>query len=118
MQTSREYQLAIRARKIAQLSREMYQIDPEASEDLGQSITSITDMFEQFAGPEQPAPARFADSTEATEFVEQLQKMLADPRLAHWCKETDYNFCTNVASQLTEAKNAVDWLISNLDEAC
>lgn len=63
-------------------------------------------------------PTRFADSTEATEFVEQLQKMLQDPRLAQWCQATDYNFCTDAAKHLFEAKKSFTATIDELDNAC
>lgn len=63
-------------------------------------------------------PTRFADAIEATEFLEQLQKMLHDPRLLQWCKSSDYTFCSNAENPLVDAQNAFAEVIRELDEAC
>ncbi len=48
-------------------------------------------------------PVEFEDSAEATDFMETLQGMLEDPRLADWAKITDTNFGTRSAGLLAKA---------------
>jgi len=50
----------------------------------------------------------FQDSVEATEFLEKLQSMLHDPRLAQWVKDTDDNFNTDACQHLSHAKEGFD----------
>lgn len=60
----------------------------------------------------------FESSIEATEFVEQLQKMLNDPRLAQWCAATDHNFDTLSSHPLAAAQHALSLMSRELDKAC
>lgn len=45
----------------------------------------------------------FNDSTEATEFLDALDKMLNDPRLVDWVKQTDENYGTSASAKLKNA---------------
>lgn len=60
----------------------------------------------------------FEDSVEATEFVEKLQAMLNDKRLANWCKATDRNFDTLSSHPLAAAQHALSLMSRELDKAC
>lgn len=61
---------------------------------------------------------RFQDSVEATEFVEKLQKMLNDKRLANWCAATDTNFDKRSSHPLAAAQHAFSQVVHELNDAC
>ena len=60
----------------------------------------------------------FENSIDATEFVEKLQQMLNDKRLANWCKSTDYIFDVQSSHPLAAAQHAVTLMVRQLDNAC
>lgn len=60
----------------------------------------------------------FQDSIEATQFLEKLQAMVNDPRLADWCASSDYNFDSKTCGKLAEASVAIAKLVDALDNAC
>lgn len=78
------------------------------------NIAKAKDLCSQF----EQQNDQFADSAEATQFVEELQEMLNDKRLANWCKATDNNFLATTLSSLTDAQNAFAQVARQLDEAC
>lgn len=59
---------------------------------------------------------RFADSAEATEFFEKLQKMLDDPRAWQWVKATDYNYGTSTLADFLQAGRVITNVINNLED--
>ena len=61
---------------------------------------------------------RFADSAEATEFFDKLQKMLNDKRLANWCAATDTSFDKRSSHPLAAAQQAFAQVVRELDDAC
>lgn len=60
----------------------------------------------------------FESSIEATEFIEKLQEMLNDKRLANWCKATDRSFDTLSSHPLATAQHALCLMSRELDKAC
>ena len=60
----------------------------------------------------------FESSIDATEFVEKLQQMLNDKRLANWCKATDTNFDKRSSHPLAAAQHAFAQVVRELDESC
>lgn len=67
---------------------------------------------------EQKGLERFEDSAEATEFFDQLQKMLNDKRLANWCAATDTNFDKRSSHPLVAAQHAFAQVVRELNDAC
>ncbi|MGL5525703.1 MAG: hypothetical protein ACRDCY_18305 [Aeromonas veronii] len=61
---------------------------------------------------------QFNGSIEATRFLDELQAMLNDPRLADWCASTDYHFGSKTCGKLAEVSVAVAKLVDALDNAC
>ena len=61
---------------------------------------------------------KFENSIEATEFFDQLQKMLNDKRLANWCAATDTNFDKRSSHPLAAAQHALAQVVRELDESC
>lgn len=59
---------------------------------------------------------RFADSAEATEFFDKLQKMLNDPRASQWIKATDYNYGTSTLAYFLQAGRVITNVINNLED--
>ena len=60
----------------------------------------------------------FENSIDATEFIDHLQKMLNDKRLANWCAATDTNFDKRSSHPLVAAQHAFAQVVRELDEAC
>ena len=60
----------------------------------------------------------FENSIDATEYLDNLQKMLYDPRLVNWCKATDQNFMANSYASLQQMQVKLTELKNRLDEAC
>ena len=65
---------------------------------------------------EQKGLERFEDSAEATEFFDQLQKMLDDPRARQWIKATDYNYGTSTLADFLQAGRVITNVINNLED--
>ena len=59
---------------------------------------------------------RFADSAEATEFFDKLQKMLNDHRALQWIKATDYNYGTSTLADFLQAGRVITNVINNLED--
>jgi hypothetical protein len=61
--------------------------------------------------------ARFEDSAEATDFMEQLSSMLNDPRLKDWATVTEENYGGDFIAQLRMAKIAYKEFLDAMYEA-
>lgn len=61
---------------------------------------------------------KFNSSIEATDFIDQLQAMLNDPRLAQWVRASDYNFGVAAESALQQAQVQLDEMVAQLEQAC
>lgn len=61
---------------------------------------------------------KFEDSTQATEVVDRLSRLLECPALVEWAKSTDANFNTKAFEKLCEASQAFDDFMEELDSAC
>lgn len=63
------------------------------------------------------SPASFADSTEATEFVDRLAAMLKSPALEKWANATDKNFGAKSWKILDDLIDGIDAFVDELDSA-
>ena len=61
---------------------------------------------------------KFESAIEATEFFDQLQKMLNDKRLVNWCAATDTNFDKRSSHPLAAAQHAFAQVVRELNDAC
>lgn len=59
----------------------------------------------------------FSSSVEATEFVDQLQAMLADPRLQDWCATQDSDYGTEACGALAQAAAQFAKVVHQLEQA-
>jgi len=59
----------------------------------------------------------FSSSIEATEFIENLEAMLNDPRLEDWAKVTDQNFSSYAFIELRQAREKFNIFKKEIDNA-
>jgi hypothetical protein len=66
---------------------------------------------------ESKLPAKFADSTEATEFIDDLLQRMESKALAAWANDTDHNFGTTCVMDLRTAIESFNKFVTELEEA-
>ena len=59
---------------------------------------------------------KFESAIEATEFFDQLQKMLNDPRARQWIKATDCHYGTTTVGDYVQAVRVITNVINNLED--
>lgn len=61
---------------------------------------------------------QFECSIEATEHMDNMYKLIQDPRMANWCNITDYNYNSKTADKLAKIRRLMDSLMEEMDNAC